>query len=598
MALQEEGGLGQPDHVGESIVVVNAENCTKIEVVCCTAARAGALLNMLTGKYGVGVNFGTITSLLVASSRPNPAQLLQEFKALKNRLEENYKPPSSNSNERPQKFEYVVSTSVKSIEELWNEICDLSHDNNDYYISVACAGVISAVGLMTNSPVVTLSAMLISPLMGPILSMSFGLAVGDMVLFRSGLISELRGALATFLFGILISLLFGRFFNTLHEFPTSEMEGRGEAYGLVSSTIVAIASGVVIGNAVTSSGINSLVGVAISASLLPPIVNSGILLVFYFMPCEQCNEQNTFLKQAGISLCLYILNVIIIATVSYNIFISQKLNRFGSGLASHQSVLDLSNPQVLNKLKLAAGLQKYDQVEIDKLSDIGTSTSKSKSINKHISKSKDSIGSGNGNAASRSVDVGAENINININMNMNDGEDGADEDEDDPFMGVKPIKKKKSTLNTNTSTSTSTSTGVANTNTDTKLSTRSIPSAMIGVELELTDTEVQHIIINAMDGSDSKSQNDAVDIDADTDGAAEENSTTSQSPRTKKTPPKTLTSRESEYSIFRPFDEPVGVARAKFASEVEAAQAEQLGWSFRRFFEEQLGWASTSTSTL
>lgn len=42
----------------------------------------------------------------------------------------------------------------------------------------------------------------------------------------------------------------------------------------------AITSGVVVGTAVTSGGVNSLVGVAISASLLPPLVNCGICLAF------------------------------------------------------------------------------------------------------------------------------------------------------------------------------------------------------------------------------------------------------------------------------------------------------------------------------
>ena len=54
------------------------ENCVVVMVVC-VAARAGELMNVLT-NCGVGVVFGTVTSIQVASHRPNPAALVQEFR--------------------------------------------------------------------------------------------------------------------------------------------------------------------------------------------------------------------------------------------------------------------------------------------------------------------------------------------------------------------------------------------------------------------------------------------------------------------------------------------------------------------------------------
>ena len=64
-ALTHEGGIGHETHVGEYIVCKECENCVVVMVVC-VAARAGELMNVLT-NCGVGVVFGTVTSIQVAS---------------------------------------------------------------------------------------------------------------------------------------------------------------------------------------------------------------------------------------------------------------------------------------------------------------------------------------------------------------------------------------------------------------------------------------------------------------------------------------------------------------------------------------------------
>lgn len=60
------------------------------------------------------------------------------------------------------------------------------------------------------------------------------------------------------------------------------MSSRGDANNLYSGVVFAVASGIAVGTAVGSGGINSLVGVAISASLLPPVVNAGMCLGFAY----------------------------------------------------------------------------------------------------------------------------------------------------------------------------------------------------------------------------------------------------------------------------------------------------------------------------
>ena len=58
------------------------------------------------------------------------------------------------------------------------------------------------------------------------------------------------------------------------------MQGDGQAYGLVISVMVSAAAGAVLAVTITSGGINSLVGTAISAGLLPPLVNAGMLQAY------------------------------------------------------------------------------------------------------------------------------------------------------------------------------------------------------------------------------------------------------------------------------------------------------------------------------
>ena len=65
-----------------------------------------------------------------------------------------------------------------------------------------------------------------------------------------------------------------------YRFPTAEMAGRGTFDNMLMGVFFALASGMVVGVSVTGGGVNALVGVAISASLLPPIVNSGMMITF------------------------------------------------------------------------------------------------------------------------------------------------------------------------------------------------------------------------------------------------------------------------------------------------------------------------------
>ena len=98
-------------------------------------------------------------------------------------------------------------------------------------------------------------------------------------LMRMGIRNTVIAITMCLVMGFLLGLLFSPFARRMN-WPTPEMTGRGQTSTLIAGAVVATASGFVVGLGVTGGGINSLVGVAISASLLPPIVNCGMMCAF------------------------------------------------------------------------------------------------------------------------------------------------------------------------------------------------------------------------------------------------------------------------------------------------------------------------------
>ena len=132
-----------------------------------------------------------------------------------------------------------------------------------------CAMIIASVGLNVNSTAVIIGAMLISPLMGSLLAMAYGLVSNDFHLLRNhavGLVMQVVISLATSTVYFLLSPA---------KEATSELLARTSP-GLFD-VIIATAGGVagIIGQ--TRSGVfnNIIPGVAIATALMPPLCTCG-----------------------------------------------------------------------------------------------------------------------------------------------------------------------------------------------------------------------------------------------------------------------------------------------------------------------------------
>ncbi|KAH7976556.1 hypothetical protein HPB52_016121 [Rhipicephalus sanguineus] len=162
--------------------------------------------------------------------------------------------------------------------------------NFDFVAFIILAGMIAALGLMDNSVVSIIAAMLVSPLMGPIAAITFGIIIRDKSLVKVGLRTELCGLCLCLVFGFVFGLIMAYWGDIQgpggwgpNTWPNSEQTARGQWRSLWVGALVALPSGAGVAMAILGGNSACLVGVAISASLLPPSINCGSLWALSLM---------------------------------------------------------------------------------------------------------------------------------------------------------------------------------------------------------------------------------------------------------------------------------------------------------------------------
>lgn len=79
------------------------------------------------------------------------------------------------------------------------------------WLNLVGASFMAAGGLATNTIVFIVAAMLVSPIMGPILGMTFGYRVADWPLFKAGFWNEMKMAATAFSVGLFSGLVLGAY---------------------------------------------------------------------------------------------------------------------------------------------------------------------------------------------------------------------------------------------------------------------------------------------------------------------------------------------------------------------------------------------------
>ncbi len=146
---------------------------------------------------------------------------------------------------------------------------DSANFSYTYLILMILSTLLATTGLFANSSPVIIGAMILAPLMAPIISLSMGVVRADVFL----LIESAK----TLIFGVFMALLFSSIFTLFMplEQITSEMQGRLNPNLL--DLMVAIFSGIAGAYATSKEEVaKSLAGVAIAVALVPPLSVTGI----------------------------------------------------------------------------------------------------------------------------------------------------------------------------------------------------------------------------------------------------------------------------------------------------------------------------------
>lgn len=148
-----------------------------------------------------------------------------------------------------------------------------------YWLQIIFSAGIATLGLVLSSPAVIIGAMLISPLMGPILSGGLALATGDLVLAFRSIVNLSLSCLVAISFSVLLVALIP--FKEM----TSEIAARTQPNTLDLG--IALFSGAIGSVAIcreVKGVVTSIPGVAIAVALMPPlcVVGYGIGVALSF----------------------------------------------------------------------------------------------------------------------------------------------------------------------------------------------------------------------------------------------------------------------------------------------------------------------------
>ena len=230
---------------------------------------------------------------------------------------------------------------------------------------------IASLGLNVNSTAVIIGAMLISPLMGPIIGMGLALGIADLDLFKQ--------SIKNYLVSTFISVVTAAIYFTLSPITDAQSELLARTSPTLYDVLIALFGGAAGFLATSTKGRNNVVpGVAIATALMPPLCTAGYGLAVqntsYFFGAFYLYFINTvfiaFTTCVGVRFLhfhrkqfvnreqmrrvnLYIVTIIIITIIpasymTWNIikqsvfennienFVTKELNYSGTNILSHQ----------------------------------------------------------------------------------------------------------------------------------------------------------------------------------------------------------------------------------------------------------------------
>jgi uncharacterized hydrophobic protein (TIGR00271 family) len=159
-----------------------------------------------------------------------------------------------------------------TIEEQWDvreEISQGAQPGINYFVLIVLSSIIATLGLLLNSAAVVIGAMLVAPLMSPILAFSLGLVLGDVRLLRLSIEAVFKG--------VALAVIIAAFIGILSPFKELTGEIIARTRPTLFDLAVALASGMAGAYAMARKDVSAaLPGVAIAAALMPPLGVMGL----------------------------------------------------------------------------------------------------------------------------------------------------------------------------------------------------------------------------------------------------------------------------------------------------------------------------------
>ena len=199
----------------------------------------------------------------------------------------------------------------------------LSVPSFNFHFMLGLSTIISTLGLLANSVAIIIGAMIIAPLMGPIVGMAFSVAMGNRKLLRRSSLTLLKGVILTIVVSWLTASAIG--------LETVESEVLSRTNPTLIDFGIAMAAGMAGAFTQTRRSIaDAIPGVAIAVALVPPLSVIGIGLAL--------KEQEI---AVGSSL-LFLTNLICIIFFGSLVFLFQSygnIDRAKKGLALSTAVM-------------------------------------------------------------------------------------------------------------------------------------------------------------------------------------------------------------------------------------------------------------------
>ena len=182
-----------------------------------------------------------------------------------------------------------------------------------FFVLLIIAGLIAAVGILTNSQILIVGAMVVGPEYGAIMAAALGITKKDWRSVARALLALFVGFLAAILATLVFSVVVRHAIQVPKAFslgirPVSSLIDRPNAFSVIVAVLAGIA-GVV---SMTESRANALIGVFISVTTIPAAADIAVSLAF-----------RSWSEAEGSAVQL-ILNVVLLVVVGAAVLILQR----------------------------------------------------------------------------------------------------------------------------------------------------------------------------------------------------------------------------------------------------------------------------------